>query len=440
MLDLKKTTKNQLLDPVFSQEVFKEANEATLFIGRHTKELAEFFVQQLDLDNYDQELSSLEKEYLVWVSKLRFAVLTQYSDREVESFFEQRIYDAAGLEELDIWEVTRIKLIDVLIENRDVYKDRLRKALLRNIQPVPAQFAMVISNNKLESNVKNWFRDYFSQVGTEETDKLKQAQYFSNSPNFIKLADKDKEKLKILIHLYHRLGISSWTPEGVEETMTMMDKNGQLFDLQDGIFVRMDKETSKPLLKEKEPVSPVSQVSPIDPMELLKQKYQTYRTQRQPVLKLEDGILVKTQGDVENIKKELAVASRNNDENRVVACLKILARQKVLQTALVGNPAWFEAVSNYIAPKYGQQYEPEEVTAALSNLKMNPTTPAAVSEFLQYLLIEKLGLSQDASALVGVEIGQILGDEYQGLAYGNQETGSFEWTKNKIESEKLVSE
>lgn len=437
MIDLKKITKEQLLNPVFAQEVFKETNEATLFISRHTKELAEFLVQRLGLDDLDRELSPLEKEYSVWVSRLRFAVLSHYSDRGAESFFEQRIYDAVGLEELDILEVVRVKLIDILIENRDDYKDRLRMALLRNTQPVPAQFSIVINNNKLESNVKNWFRDYFSQVGTEEDDKLKQAQYFSNNPNFGRLAYKDKEKLKILFRLYHRLIISSWTPEGVEETMTIMDKRGQLYDLQEGRFVRMIKDISKPVLRKKESVPPVSS---LDSMELLKQKYQQYREQRRDVLRIEDGILVRTQGEVERIKKELATASRNNNKDKVIACLKIMARQKALITALHDNPAWFEAVSSYIVSKYGKQYEPDDVAESLSNLKMDSGTPAALSEFLQYLLKDKLKMSENDSALVGVEIGQLLGDQYQGLAYGNQETGSFEWIKNKIEEQKLVSE
>jgi hypothetical protein len=158
------------------------------------------------------------------------------------------------------------------------------------------------------------------------------------------------------------------------------------------------------------------------------------------VLELEDGILVRTQGEVEQIKKELAVASRNDEKNKVIACVKIMARQKALITALRDNPAWLEAVSGYIVSKYGQQYNPEDVTAALSNIKMDLTAPAALSEFLQYLLKDKLKMGENDSALVGVEIGQLLGDQYQGLAYGSQETGSFEWTKNKIEDQRLVSE
>ena len=77
---------------------------------------------------------------------------------------------------------------------------------------------------------------------------------------------------------------------------------------------------------------------------------------------------------------------------------------------------------------------------AVANLKMEAKNPAAISELLQYILKEKLKLNENDSALIGVEIGQLLGEAYQSLAYGNQVTGSFEWSQNKIVDKKLVSE
>ena len=77
---------------------------------------------------------------------------------------------------------------------------------------------------------------------------------------------------------------------------------------------------------------------------------------------------------------------------------------------------------------------------ALGDLKINSETSAAISEFLQYLLREKLRLDENTSALIGVEIGQLMGGEYQGVAYGNPDNGNFEWEKNKIENGCLVSE
>ena len=80
------------------------------------------------------------------------------------------------------------------------------------------------------------------------------------------------------------------------------------------------------------------------------------------------------------------------------------------------------------------------VADAISNMKLDPVDPAALSEFLQYLLKERLNMSENGSALVGVEIGQILKESYQGIAYGNQVAGIFEWTKIKIENQRFIME
>jgi len=445
MMDLKETTIRKLLDPEFSEKVFKQAYDLVCFIDRQTREMAELLAQKLALDS-DRELSSLEKEYSVLVSRLRFAALNHYTEAEIISFFKTRIYDALGLEEFSVRQRLKAKLLEILITERDAFKAQLREALTKNNQQIPVS-QLVINKQNVPSTVQNWFRDYNIQVGMEAVSKVKQVQYFVDSPNFKKLSEEDKIKLKQLFNLFEWLKFSSLTPAGLEESITIVDENGNVMSMDEGRLVRLyrpvrrvpDKRTAiKPVL----PTSSITEkaLPSTDPFELLKQKYQVYRQQREPVLKLEDKILVRTEGDLEAIKRELATASRNNDKNSVVACVKILARQKILASSLKENQSWWQAVADYVEKKYTKQYKPKEIKQAISNLKLEPATPAILSEFLQYLLKEKLRLSENDSALVGVEIGQLLGGVYQSLAYGNPETGNFEWIKNKIENNKLVSE
>jgi len=134
----------------------------------------------------------------------------------------------------------------------------------------------------------------------------------------------------------------------------------------------------------------------------------------------------------------LSAASRNNDAPRVIACLKVFARQGALAKALRSSPAWIEAVGTYFQKQYGGLYSEQEVSRATSALRSDPTTPAALSEFLQYILKEKLRMSENDSALVGVEVSQLMGGQYQSITFGNQATGSFEWAQGEIKNNELV--
>ncbi|MFA6098897.1 MAG: hypothetical protein WCV50_05110 [Patescibacteria group bacterium] len=447
MIDLKNTTRQKLLEPEFAKRVFSEAYDYVRFVERRTYQLAEFLDKTLQI-RPEGAMNELERSYSLWISKLRFAGLQFYSEKEVESFFEQRIYDALGSEDFDLMDVVIGRLVQIYISERDAFKERLRQALLRNNQRVPG--SLVINNEQVPSVVKNWFRDYFRKVGTEGVDKLKEAQYFSDNINFKKLPYTEQKKLKELFHLFERLGIPSLTPEGIEDTMTMIDDDGNIFDLQNGRFVLIAKQKTFEPMKPKNGKSQVINIdksvmesAPVgqsDPLALLKKKYQDYRLQRQVVLDLEDQLVNDTKGEPEMVKRELAQASRQNEKIKVIACLKILARQGSLATALSDNLAWHAAVQEYIQKKYASQYKPDEINSATFALKSDPGSPAGISELLQYLLREKLEFDENDSALVGVEIGQLMGVRYEGLAYGDQETGNFTWAKNYIKNSKLVSE
>jgi hypothetical protein len=56
-----------------------------------------------------------------------------------------------------------------------------------------------------------------------------------------------------------------------------------------------------------------------------------------------------------------------------------------------------------------------------------PTQKEDLQKFIRELLEQKLGWSEDDSAKLGIRIGNILGEPYQGWAWYNQESGKFEW-------------
>lgn len=224
--------------------------------------------------------------------------------------------------------------------------------------------------------------------------------------------------------------------------MAFWDQDNGIFDwarqeLKDGTIV-------SEITEEKEEVSR-DKLKAVQPevgssLDRLRSQYESFRAQRSTVLSIEDELLVRTKGDTEALKRELSAAVREKDQKRTIACLKILSAQKTLATSLKDSKVWFDSLADYIREKYSKKVSTEEIEKAIGAMKVDSSAPSVVSEFLQLLLIDKLGMDVADAALVASDIGQLLGSEYQAIAYGSEESGTFEWSKNEIKDGKLQSE
>jgi hypothetical protein len=312
-------------------------------------------------------------------------------------------------------------LISLLIDD-EKFKQEMERVLYDNKEELTSN-TFVLADREMPPTIGNWIKDFLAREGSAMFDQVVMSKYITDSPNVRRLNPEEKERVRKLIRLYRNLKF-----------------------FPDSMFDRIIADWEIIPVERQESVIPVTLNQPapaIDnrpPLEQLKDKYNSYRRQRTGLLQLEDRVLVKTKGDIELIKKDFATAVRNNDKQGTIACLMIMARHGALQTALRDNPTWFDAISEYIQKQFAAENKKDEISTAVSNIKLEPGTPAAVSEFLQYILMEKLQLHIDEAALIGVEVGQIMGTAYQGIAFGNQETGHFEWNKNKIENGKIVAE
>jgi len=387
--------------------------------------------------NFEVQNSRLHKKYQALIVWLKFVALHVLLDDDLYTLFKDHLLEGVRLE-IDI----RQGVKNLFKTSWDPYlrgekRDIMLKAFSSNSEQFsPYKFVLGTTDRQLPATVANLILDY-NRLSKSDTQRggLEEASYFNQSPNVRMFSPRDRGAALKILQIYDFVRFPPLEELASEMVVSPVKLPGAVSEIAPKRGLPQTPLAAPLPAREERPPAVT-----VEPLGLLKQKYQSYRSQRQSILRIEDEILVQTQGDAERLKKELALASRQNDRRRAIACLKILAREKALVTALRDNPSWFTAVAEYIQKKYGGRYRADEVYYAVSNMKLEPTAPAAISEFLQYLLKEKLQMSESDSALVGVEIGQLLGEQYQGLAYGNQETGNFEWTKNKIVDKKLVSE
>lgn len=341
-----------------------------------------------------------------------------------------------------------------LIFTKDLLnQDELVQILSSNQELLTAK-KFILDNRVAAPTIANWIKDFIKYHGVNFFDLVVLSRYLTGSANAKILDEEEKRKVIKLLRVYRNLKFFPLSmSDDVDEWETFpVEKEEVLAKAKTVSAPRIEAETARkfyPVVKEKQAprieamiskkVYPTVKEKPAPPPSLAKAFYEYEKFQEQ-VLKKEDELMVKAQGNADRIKRDLANAALGGDKNTLVACLKILARAGSLQTVLQDHPAWFAAIAESMRKKYTTSYGQGVVEQMISNAKLNPDNPALLSEFLQYLLNERLKMNENDSALVGLEIGQMLYGENQRFSFGNEATGEFEWVKNRVVDGKLVSE
>lgn len=186
--------------------------------------------------------NKLINKYIYLLRRLKFLALPLLSDEETINLFEKDLAFAWQLdsftdeESYDFNQKLKYKLTSVLLWERDEFKIRLINAMKNNQQRISSESIELGSGHQVAPTMANWLKDYIDRIGID-TDTLKQTNYLINSLNTKKLTDDERSILRQVIHLYEKLKISSATPEGIEEDLVYIDKNGQMKILHNGQFI-----------------------------------------------------------------------------------------------------------------------------------------------------------------------------------------------------------
>lgn len=460
MLDLNKFTDEELRTPDLLEKVKKEVEDILIY---QEVERARILSEQIEL-KFNVKLDSkyfppLEKEYLKLYKILKFECIPISTETELDDLFRYHLAGVLDFENLDILDRLERKFSILSWDYRDKVKGDLIRSLQNNNEQLTSR-NIKTEEKELPPTVANWVKDFVRNIGTAGTDKidnLKKSQYLTNNPNINVLKDEEKKKVGSLLRIYENLKISSLSPEGTDPFITYIDKDGRIKSLEKGQIIDLGvsvisgaAETTpaykpKTLIKTKyeETEEPDKVDRPISYTKL-QETYDNYKIQILAFQGLENKLLEKTQGQLMRLKEELVLALKASDKNQVIAALRILAKQVVLGNILKESPSWQKTIISYIQNKYSAQLSQVELNQLTKNFPRLANTTSVISEFLQYLLKTRLKLSEPESALVGIDLIDILNQKgekkYVGIVFGNAETGEFEWAKNRIENSELVSE
>jgi hypothetical protein len=165
---------------------------------------------------------------------LQFLIIPFLSLKEISSLLSENLYVGLHIDDLEITERIRKKLLFMDLADRDEFKENLKRSLLNNTEKIIKGVKNEDGKNLI--SVRDWLLDYIGQFEGNSQKSLVKAQYFNKK--HIKSLKEDKYKLiKDLTSLYDFLNTSSFTPEGFEDDLLMTQEDGKLVTTHKGEVV-----------------------------------------------------------------------------------------------------------------------------------------------------------------------------------------------------------
>ena len=180
---------------------------------------------------------------------LQFLIIPFLSTLEIADLLQWHLYAGLLIDDLELSERVKKKLIFMDLSNRDDCKNALKNAILKNKEKVTE---IVENGDKKISTVKEWLLDYANQEGAPINSSLGKAKYMNQKSHVLRLNSFEKELVKKLISFYQFLNISSFTPEGFEDDLLVKRPDGTIVTTHNGdVVVLFDPNKQKGILDKK---------------------------------------------------------------------------------------------------------------------------------------------------------------------------------------------
>lgn len=430
------------------------------------KTLPVFLAEMPDFENNHPYLF---EEYQKIIKSAKILAVNFLPPEEVINIFKTNLLAALRRKFPDFWEKIDYKMVTFLLhEDRDKFKEKLRKAMEENQEKI-GELDLEVNEKKLPPTVANWLIEYKVNLGEEEADRLKLVAYFNKNKNINRLDYEDRDLLMEVFNIYVRLGISSQSAQGMEEKITLIDENGEKRIFKKGVLekvettdeMRRDLEMAKRarekvlgvklpysyLVKEEEKKPPISSLPVMKkegvPEELseaaaIQEKLNKTQVENEPLLRQiiaeEKNIIAASQGDMEKLKNYFFEGYKNKESNVVSACLLILARTAGLKN-IISDPLTQEIFGKDIFPILIKQTPGVDLQILINNFRQNKENPIYRKIFLKFIISRILPTGNQSAYLAWQleNIFRALGQNlFLGLVYYNISTGQFEWAMVKV--------
>jgi len=209
------------------------------------KELLDQCVYYLDDDKGKELYNSLkEKGFPAGISPeektgimtvLEFLIIPHLSSQEISGLLRDNLYVGLNIDDLDITERIKKRLLFMHIADRDNFKKELKNSLINNLEQITEEVKN--EQGKALKSTNDWLLDHIAQTDKKSGKILNQAEYLYQKKYVAGLKEEEKNNVKQVVSLFIFLNTSSLTPQGFEDDMLLRDKNGRLITTHKGKVV-----------------------------------------------------------------------------------------------------------------------------------------------------------------------------------------------------------
>lgn len=368
--------------------------------------------------HFEQQYPNLAAEYRRLVALTKWIAAVRISDQEFLDLCEHHFVAALRNPDIVVWDKIVAHLVTMPREDRDPFKQKIRSALLKNEEPLTAEFVLDADGKRQDPTVQNWLKDYNRTTGTGRISPLQQAEYLEKSENPRRLSEEERKLLKDLLFIYERSKISSLVPEGLENDLSvkigekkMILRNGQLEE------VKLNQHEREIMEKAFEIARATNKWQADQVIEVLSREYARVQQWLQPLLEQTERYYGHYP---RSLARDLIEWNAQGKGNDLAAGLVFLAKHDALFQILVRPGVWYDRTVSLLTAQYSDK--------VLKDFEKRLFAPPYLLVLLRDLL---KGLDGHDQPIIGTMIATELENHnhagYGQIAYAHPDWAMFVW-------------
>lgn len=193
-----------------NEEIYKKIEKVCKNIINHQRqEEARQFNIKLEKEIAKTGSEELKEKYKKLIIGLKLTSIAAQPIEQIQNIIKNYFLYLKDFEDINIFNRIRIFLLGTPQSVRDNYKKLLRQSLAQSQQTI-SQEKIKINNEIQKPTVNNWIKDYTEFLGVGMHSFIQRSNYLFQSKNCQKLAQKEKEKLNLVLQFYDLMSISTW--------------------------------------------------------------------------------------------------------------------------------------------------------------------------------------------------------------------------------------
>ncbi len=365
--------------------------------------------------------TSIEEEYRELISELQVLSLHRWSTQVAGVLFGQNIVASLKNQDIDIFTSVKTMLSFLPLEQRDTVRRQLIRSLDQNQQALTsAPFSLKGETDK--PTVGNWLADFRDKLGGDLVEQVKRVDYIANDKNTQPLSKGERDVLTKLFDLYEYLKLSSKDQFGYED-MEMIDDGGVLKVFDAGFGYTLNGSSIDESNDDEDVTNVQNSASISDVQQQIINAYQGDQKFEKKVSEEYEKIQKQFVNDDKGLQQFFFESVQNNQPASVVAAFRLLVGNRQLVSFLEQD----KKLRDFLTVAWQKKYN-EEVAREFQE---NPSSVRFVRLFIQYVLEDRLGMSEGDAARQGAHLASIFVStgkkEYNKVAYFDVAAKQFKW-------------